>query len=156
MAQFLLDWPYAGRVSDRVRVWVVGTTADDGAALARRLNATGAIDVARVILLRDFERGVGDAPADEAVVFTPRASARPAPRPVTDAPDAGLVEPLTARERDVLALAADGRTNREIAADLDISEHTVKFHLASIFGKVGASSRTEAVRRGLRLGLVDL
>lgn len=139
-----------------MRVWVVGVTAEDGAALARRLGASDAIDVAGVIVLRDFERGVADAPAVDAVVFTPRASARPALHPVTTGHDARLVEPLTARERDVLALAADGRTNREIAADLEISEHTVKFHLASIFGKVGASSRTEAVRRGLRLGLVDL
>lgn len=141
---------------DRVRVWVVGTTAEDGAELAGRLAATGALEVAAVVTLRDFERAVVDAPPAEAVVFTPLASARPAPRPADRDGDAGLVEPLTARERDVLALAAEGRTNREIAADLDISEHTVKFHLASIFGKVGASSRTEAVRRGLRLGLVDL
>ncbi len=42
------------------------------------------------------------------------------------------------------------------AHELDISEHTVKFHLASIFGKLGASSRTEAVRRGLRLGLIEI
>ncbi len=56
----------------------------------------------------------------------------------------------------MLALVADGLSNREIANALEISEHTVKFHLASIFGKLGASSRTEAVRRGLQLGLVEI
>jgi DNA-binding CsgD family transcriptional regulator len=66
------------------------------------------------------------------------------------------VETLTAREHDVLALLADGLSNRDIAARLDISEHTVKFHLASIFGKLGASTRTEAVQRGLRLGVIDI
>ena len=66
------------------------------------------------------------------------------------------VEALTAREHDVLALLADGLSNRDIAARLDISEHTVKFHLASIFGKLGASTRTEAVQRGLRLGVIEI
>jgi DNA-binding NarL/FixJ family response regulator len=67
-----------------------------------------------------------------------------------------LIEQLTPREREVLTLAADGLSNREIAAELEISEHTVKFHLASVFGKLGASSRTEAVRRGFELGLVEI
>jgi DNA-binding CsgD family transcriptional regulator len=66
------------------------------------------------------------------------------------------VEALTAREHDVLVLLADGLANRDIAARLDISEHTVKFHLASIFGKLGASTRTEAVQRGLRLGVIEI
>lgn len=67
-----------------------------------------------------------------------------------------LYEALTAREHDVLALLADGYRNREIAERLGISEHTVKFHLAAIFGKLGASTRTEAVRKGLKLGLIEL
>ena len=62
----------------------------------------------------------------------------------------------TPRELTVLALVADGLGNREIGQELEISEHTVKFHLASIFGKLGVSSRTEAVRRGLRLGLIEI
>ena len=52
----------------------------------------------------------------------------------------------------MLALLADGLRNRDIARRLGISEHTVKFHLGVIFGKLGASTRTEAVRRGLRSG----
>jgi DNA-binding CsgD family transcriptional regulator len=67
-----------------------------------------------------------------------------------------LIEPLTPREHEVLVLLADGLRNRDIAARLGISEHTVKFHLAAIFGKLDASSRTQVVRRALRLGLIDV
>ncbi len=67
-----------------------------------------------------------------------------------------LVEALTPREHEVLVLLADGLRNREIATRLGISEHTVKFHLAAIFGKLSASSRTEVVRKALRLGLIDV
>ncbi len=67
-----------------------------------------------------------------------------------------LIESLTAREHEVLALVADGLPNREIAHTLAISEHTVKFHLASIFGKLGVSTRTEAVQRGVRLGVIEI
>ena len=67
-----------------------------------------------------------------------------------------LLEPLTPREHEVLVLVADGLRNREIATRLEISEHTVKFHLAAIFGKLAASSRTEVVRKALRLGLIDV
>lgn len=65
-------------------------------------------------------------------------------------------ERLTAREREVLELVAQGRPNRGIALALDISENTVKFHLASIYGKLGASTRTEAVRLGLRRGWITI
>ena len=67
-----------------------------------------------------------------------------------------LIEQLTPREHEVLVLVADGLRNREVAERLGIPEHTVKFHLAAIFGKLGAASRVEAVRRGLRLGLIQL
>lgn len=63
-------------------------------------------------------------------------------------------EPLTARESEVLALLADGAANREIAARLGISEHTVKFHVSSILNKLGAATRTEAVTRGYKEGLI--
>jgi len=67
-----------------------------------------------------------------------------------------LAEPLTAREIEVLQLLASGLSNKEIAARLNISEHTAKFHVASILGKLGAGSRTEAVSLGIRRGLVLL
>lgn len=65
-------------------------------------------------------------------------------------------EALTPREVEVLGLMAEGAGNKQIAFRLGISEHTVKFHVASIFSKLGASSRTEAVTLGVRRGLVML
>ena len=67
-----------------------------------------------------------------------------------------LIEPLTAREKEVLQLMAQGLANKQIALALAISEHTVKFHLSSLYAKLGISSRTEAVRRGIELGLISL
>ncbi len=61
---------------------------------------------------------------------------------------------LTARELAMLQLLAEGLTNRQIAARTTISEHTVKFHLSSIFSKLGVASRTEAIRVGAQRGLV--
>ncbi len=66
----------------------------------------------------------------------------------------GPIEALTPREIEVLRLLAAGLGNKEIAARLAISEHTVKFHVASIMGKLGAASRTEAVTQGIRHGLI--
>ena len=64
------------------------------------------------------------------------------------------VEEQTHREEEVLELLAEGIGNREIAARLGISEHTVKFHISSILSKLRASSRTEAVTYGIRQGLI--
>ena len=64
--------------------------------------------------------------------------------------------PLTARELEVLRMLAEGAANKTIAWKLNISEHTVKFHVASILGKLGASTRTEAVTIGIRKGIVLL
>ena len=66
------------------------------------------------------------------------------------------LEPLTPREREVLELLAHGLSNRQIGERLGISEHTAKFHVASLCGKLGAASRTEAVSRGVRRGLITL
>lgn len=70
--------------------------------------------------------------------------------------DGPAAETLTPREVEVLAMLAEGLGNKEIAARLRISEHTVKFHVGSILGKLGAASRTEAVSRGIRRGLIIL
>jgi DNA-binding NarL/FixJ family response regulator len=67
-----------------------------------------------------------------------------------------LDEPLTAREHEVLELLGQGLPNKLIARQLQISEHTVKFHVSSIYAKLGASSRTEAISRGARRGLITL
>jgi len=74
--------------------------------------------------------------------------------PANGLPDA--VEPLTAREREVLQLMAQGMANKSIARELAISEHTVKFHVNAILSKFGAQSRTEAVVLASRAGLVML
>lgn len=65
-----------------------------------------------------------------------------------------LHEELTARESEVLTMLAEGTSNKEIAARLNLSEHTVKFHVSSILAKLGATTRTEAVSRGVRQGLI--
>lgn len=77
---------------------------------------------------------------------------RSAPPDAIEAP----VEPLTARELEVLRGLADGLANKEIARRLAISEHTVKFHVNAVMGKLGAQSRTEAVVRATRAGLIFL
>lgn len=74
--------------------------------------------------------------------------------PDTETPP--LIEPLTPRELEVLRLLADGLPNKTIARRLGISEHTVKFHVNAILGKLGAAGRTEAVVRATRLGLILL
>jgi two-component system, NarL family, response regulator YdfI len=67
-----------------------------------------------------------------------------------------IEEALSAREIEVLAMIAEGLANKEIAARLNISEHTVKFHVSSILGKLGATTRGEAVARGVREGLIAI
>jgi len=83
-----------------------------------------------------------------------------AARPPTGAASEQELDPspesLTPRERDVLELLAHGLTNRQIGERLGISEHTAKFHVAAVSQKLGAASRTDAVTRGVRRGLVTL
>lgn len=89
-------------------------------------------------------------------VFDPRVldSALPAIRTVPHAPPPS--QPLTPRELEVLELLAEGLGNKTIAWKLGISEHTVKFHIASLFDKLNASSRAEAVAIGIRHGMIML
>jgi two-component system, NarL family, response regulator YdfI len=70
--------------------------------------------------------------------------------------EAELSEEITSRETDVLRMLAQGLINKDIAARLGISEHTVKFHISSILDKLGASTRTEAVTTGIRRGLIPI
>ena len=79
-----------------------------------------------------------------------------APPAAADDDEAAFDEPLTAREVQVLELLAEGLPNKAIAARLGISDQTVKFHVASIAGKLGAANRTDAVRRAVRRGLITL
>lgn len=76
-----------------------------------------------------------------------------APRLDADAP---VLDELTPRELQVLSLLAEGKVNKEISSALEISEHTVKFHISSILDKLGVATRTEAVTTALRAGLILL
>jgi DNA-binding NarL/FixJ family response regulator len=77
----------------------------------------------------------------------------PSLRPEREPPER-LLEGLTPRETEVLRAMAKGLANKEIAARLNVSENTIKFHVASVMGKLGARSRTEAVMLGIRHGIV--
>ena len=92
-----------------------------------------------------------DEPAADAIVVAARRSRRAS----SQAADAAI-DALTAREIEVLELLAEGLPNKTIAARLGISDQTVKFHVAAISGKLGASNRTDAVRRAVRRGLITL
>ena len=76
-------------------------------------------------------------------------------RHISQRDDAKSVETLSPREREVLQLMARGLQNKEIAAELVISERTVKFHVSSILGKLGAGNRTEAVTMALHQGIIE-
>jgi two-component system, NarL family, response regulator YdfI len=89
-----------------------------------------------------------NAKENERVTFIPEGS----PRELPDGP----IQQLSPRESEVLNLLADGLANKEIAWRLKISEHTVKFHITSIFNKLDASTRAEAVANGARRGLIIL
>ena len=125
-----------------LRVFVSGRASEGLDALRRRLLADSNLEL------------VDRAELAEAVVSLPSAFA--GLRRDKRGADEPLIEALTRREHEVLELVADGLPNREIAHALSISEHTVKFHLASIFGKLGVSTRTEAVQRGVRLGVIQI
>jgi two-component system nitrate/nitrite response regulator NarL len=111
---------------------------------------------ARGVLSRDVEASRLSAALRAAVlglVVVEEAFASSLARP---RPRAELSEPLTPREREVLDLLVEGLSNKGIAARLGISEHTAKFHVNAILGKLGAQSRSEAIVQGARLGLVVL
>lgn len=86
--------------------------------------------------------GLAVVPAEDAAAVLPESRIEPP------------LDPLTARELQVLEMLAEGVSNKEIAARLGISEHTAKFHVNSILAKLNAGTRTEAVMRGIRSGLI--
>ena len=88
---------------------------------------------------------------DTDIIVTPPEASSAREDPV----DGVFEEALTHRELEVLELLAEGLPNKGIAERLGISDQTVKFHLASIMGKLGASNRVETVRRAVRRGLLS-
>jgi DNA-binding NarL/FixJ family response regulator len=123
-----------------MRAVLVGSAS--ARARLRPLLDAAAIDVVNeTATLADARAAAGGA---DAFIVVPERAAVPEPLP----------EPLTRRELDVLGLLADGLPNKAIAVRLGISDQTVKFHVASITGKLAAANRTEAVRVALRRGLL--
>jgi DNA-binding NarL/FixJ family response regulator len=131
-----------------MRVLLVGSPAER-ARLRAQLN--GSLEIAG-----EFATLAAARAADTGVdaVLVAEDAARSAP--VSGDDEAGFEEALTAREVEVLELLAEGLPNKAIAARLGISDQTVKFHVASIAGKLGAANRTDAVRRAVRRGLITL
>jgi two-component system, NarL family, nitrate/nitrite response regulator NarL len=140
----------AAAVAGEVDAPVVALAASEGQA-ADALRAG-----ARAVLFRGAGAGAIAAAiraAAEGLAALDASLAREWLRPPEAAPDG---EGLTAREREVLALLAEGLANKAIAARLGISEHTAKFHVNAILAKLGAESRAAAIVRAARMGLVVL
>jgi DNA-binding NarL/FixJ family response regulator len=140
--------------------------AEDGTqALVLVSEEEHAVSRLRAMQLRGWGLVPPDAPPEElaAAVAAAGQGLIVLPKTLTErllqepAPSVGeLSEALTAREREVLDLLAHGLKNADIAGELHISEHTVKFHISSLYAKLGVNNRAEAVSRGARHGLISL
>ncbi len=111
-------------------------------------NSNGAVLAAALNAVAHGMTVIGTVIADSMLVDTLRVTSRNGNPPTPDA--------LTPREMEVINLIAEGLPNKNIAGKLNISEHTVKFHVNAILTKLGAQSRTEAVVRATRLGMITL
>lgn len=122
--------------------WFVRSFADEGPPILRLVRVLRAAD----------ERGRDDPPRAylDAILGAGGQDVG-----VPHVPDAPARDPLSPREREILRLVGDGLSNRALAARLFVSENTVKFHLKTIYGKLGVSSRVQAVVVGRRAGLLD-
>jgi DNA-binding NarL/FixJ family response regulator len=139
--------------------------AEDGTqSLVLLSDDEGAASRLRDLSLRGWGIVSSDAPSEElgAAVAAAAQGLTVLPKTVAEQLLAGpavveeLSEPPTAREREVLVLLGRGLSNKMIARELHISEHTVKFHISSLYVKLGVSNRAEAVSRGARHGLISL
>lgn len=136
-------------MADPIRVFIASRDAEERAELAAQVAGD-----ARWVVVGDPARAdlVVTSPEEWARLSRPNLERTAARARTSEQP----LEGLTPREHEVLTLLADGLPNRDIAARLGVSEHTVKFHLGAIFGKLGASTRTEAVQKGLRSGVIEI
>ncbi|MCI0396548.1 MAG: response regulator transcription factor [Chloroflexi bacterium] len=158
-----------------VILWDLGWEAEENLALLAEIAEDGGLGIvallpneeqaaaawlagARGLLLRQVTAekllATATAVAQGLAVLEPGLAGRLAP--AGQGEEMAPAEALTPREREVLQLLAEGLANKAIARRLEISEHTVKFHVNAIMSKLGAQSRTEAVVRATRLGLILL
>ena len=137
------DW-----VRDALRSGVVSAALPRAASSDEIIAATEAVSAGLVALDAETFSALlsRSSLVDDLSSAPPDESRFPAVVPEPDA--------LTPREREVLGMLAEGLSNKEIAWRMKISEHTVKFHVASIFAKLDVSTRTEAVMQGIRKGLI--
>lgn len=153
--------------SPPLRVLLVGVASGDLDRLRRRVAADPLVEIVGATTVEQGFAGTPEGvPSIDAVILTPEALGRmqgvrerhlpEAARQLAAKSDEPPAEALTTRERDVLAYVAEGHGNREIGQILGISEHTVKFHLASIYGKLGVGNRTEAAQQAIRMGILEL
>ena len=135
---------------------VVLADGDDGSPAGAPVLALGAAEAGQAGLLpRDIPPEQIDA-ALRAVAAGLVVRAREKPRPSFDAIGEGEPPLLTPREIEVLAAIGNGSSNKAVARRLGISQHTVKFHVESLFRKLGAASRAEAVHKGLSRRLIEM
>ena len=130
----------SGWLRDALRTGLVRALLPRGASGSEIMAALGAVSSGLVAL--------------DAETFTALLSAAPQTADERLSPAGAELDALTPRERDALHLLASGLSNKEIAWQMKISEHTVKSHVASIFAKLEVSTRTEAVTQGIRKGLI--
>lgn len=135
-----------------MRVVLVGA-AIDRARVRLLLEAAGVLIREEVATLAAVQ--AADLKVDAIVIASERGSRDALAANSTDV-FGPVAEPLTPRETQVLELLAEGLPNKAIAARLQISDQTVKFHVAAICGKLDATNRTDAVRRAVRRGLITL
>jgi DNA-binding NarL/FixJ family response regulator len=151
-----LDALTAQRYSDSPRAAVVLSDDPGMANLLSRAGLRGWACLARDADADQLDLAVRSAEAGLVLMDLPLASASLAVPAMIAGTSTQAMEPLTARELQVLQLVAQGLPNKGIARRLGISENTAKFHVASLCGKLGASSRTEAVTLAARRGLILL
>lgn len=152
----VVDLDEGGAVDD----WPAGPSVLLGGSPAAFAGATSVDGAPRAYLLKEAtgpELAAAVRAVAQGLIVLDPAVASLATRPAAVASSAAT-EPaaLTARELDVLRLVATGLPNKAIALHLGISEHTVKFHVGTVLGKLNAASRTEAVALAVRKGLLPL
>ena len=153
--------------TDSIRDLLLGPTSDAAIVLLTEITEARSIS----LLLRSGVRAILSRESDpddvlsaiyaayEGLVLLSTATAESLAAVYGDLPpevEEELSEEITSRETDVLRMLAQGLVNKDIAARLSISEHTVKFHISSILDKLGACTRTEAVTLGIRRGLIPI